>query len=342
MSTLAKPSAPHREREGMLLACPPVFSYHVSIRRELEALGFDVTWWNDRASDSSFYKVGLRLLPDAVAEHSTSIFMRQLDSLDAASITRVLIVKGEGMSTRFLESLRRRLPHAQLSLYFWDSIDNAPRARTIAPMFDHVSTFDPVDAKRLDWKHRPLFARQESIAPAPAGEPARFDWCFIGTLHSDRHRIVERLRRSDPALRSYFFGFAPSRTLMAARHLADWSLWKAPRDTLSTRMMPAAEVAAISRASRAMLDVEHPRQRGLTMRTIETLLSHRKLITTNRHILDSDLFHPSRVHVISRERPEVPRTFLDTPFEPIDERVRSRYTLRSWIVELIGAPKAHA
>ena len=110
MSTLAKPSAPNCAREGVLLACPPVFSYHLSIRRELEALGFDVTWWNDRASDSSFYKVGLRLLPDAVAERSTPIFMRQLDSLDPSSITRVLIVKGEGMSTRFLESLRRRLP----------------------------------------------------------------------------------------------------------------------------------------------------------------------------------------------------------------------------------------
>ncbi len=85
-----------------------------------------------------------------------------------------------------------------------------------------------------------------------------------------------------------------------------------------------------------MLDVEHPRQRGLTMRTIETLLSGRKLITTNRHIVDSDLFDPSRVHVISREHPQVPQAFFEMPFAPVPEAVRSRYTLRRWIVDLIG------
>ncbi len=312
-----------------------MFSYHLSIQAEIRALGYDVTWWNDRGSESSAYKVALRLFPDAVAARSAPIFVDQLKRLDASAVTRVLIVKGEGMSAEFIHALRRCVPQAHMSLYFWDSADNAPRARTIAPLFDSVATFDPVDARRLGWSYRPLFARPESIATATEADAFDYDWCFIGTLHSDRYRVIERLRRSDPSRRSYFFGFAPSRTLMAVRHLADWRLLKASRQ-VSTQMMPAAEVTAICRASRAMLDVEHPRQRGLTMRTIETLLSGRKLITTNRHIVDSDLFDPSRVHVISRDHPQVPQEFYEAPFSPVPEVVRSRYTLRRWIVDLIG------
>jgi hypothetical protein len=321
----------------VLLVCPPVFSYHVSIKAELEAMGYDVTWWNDRSSNSSLHKIGLRLRPDFFAKRSTPVFSRRLNQLDSASITRVLVVKGEGMSAEFMETLRARLPAACLTLYFWDSVENAPRAHVIAPMFDRVATFDPVDAKKYGWLYRPLFARAEAAAAtAPDGRSA-FDWCFVGTLHSDRYRVVERLQRAHPGLRSFFYGFAPGRIVWSARYLTDWRLWRAPRGSVSTRMMSASEVAAIFRTSRAILDVEHPRQRGLTMRTIETLLSGRKLITTNRHVLESDLFDASRVQVISRVRPQVPTPFFELAFKPIDDGVRARYTLRRWLVDLIGA-----
>jgi hypothetical protein len=331
----SSPPGPHR-RGRVLLVCAPLFSYHQSIQAELEALGFDVTWWNDRVSDSSLHKLGLRLLPELVAGRSTAAFQQRLEQLDCRSVVRVLVVKGEGMSDDFIVSLKSRLPGIPLSLYFWDSVRNARRARRIAPLFDRVATFDPVDAIELGWLHRPLFARTVRTGSAPSDDSAQYDWSFIGTLHSDRYKVVDRLRRSEPGLRSYFFGFAPSRLVMAARYLADWRLWKAPRGSVSTKTMPASDVAAISHASRSVLDIEHPRQRGLTMRTIETLLSQRKLITTNRQVLASDLFHPSRVHVISRERPEIPRWFLDLPFEPIDEHLRAKYTLRRWILDLIG------
>jgi len=195
-----------------------------------------------------------------------------------------------------------------------------------------------VDAERLGWRLRPLFAREESLTDAGPPESCLYDWSFIGTLHSDRYRVVEKLRRSDPSRRTYVFGFAPSRLLMAVRLLSDWSLWRVSRRTISTRALSAAEVAQVCRSSRATLDIEHPRQRGLTMRTIETLLSGRKLITSNRHILESDLYHPSRVHVISREAPFVPASFFETTFEPLLPAVRAAYSLRRWITDLVGDP----
>ena len=81
--------------------------------------------------------------------------------------------------------------------------------------------------------------------------------------------------------------------------------------------------------------VEHPRQRGLTMRTIETLMAGKKLVTTNEHILACNLYHPSRVHVISRFNPEIPTHFLEQSYLAISDALRSYYSCEGWVSELL-------
>jgi hypothetical protein len=74
------------------------------------------------------------------------------------------------------------------------------------------------------------------------------------------------------------------------------------------------------------------------MRTVETLMSGRKLITTNAHVKESELYHPTRVHIISRADPRIPQAFFESTFEPIPEDVRQRYSLTRWVLDLVGGP----
>jgi len=180
-----------------------------------------------------------------------------------------------------------------------------------------------------------LFWRNISVGKGvPAA--ALFDWCFIGTIHSDRHRVIHRLRQSGgPQVRNFVFVYFQSPLILLMRRLIDWTLWLAPTGTLSTKSMPAAVVAQKVASSSAVLDVEHPRQRGFTMRTIETLLAGKKLVTTNKHILTSNLYHPSRVHVISRTQPEIPAGFLEQPFLNIRDPLRRYYSCEGWASELL-------
>ena len=213
----------------------------------------------------------------------------------------------------------------------------------IIDCFDSAASFDPVDAAQFGWKHRPLF----SSVGAPSQPPSagnEFDWCFIGTLHSDRHRVIHRLRqRGGPGAKPFVFGYCPSQAMLWARHLADWTLWRAPPGTLSTVAISSAAVQGIVARSRVVLDIEHPHQRGLTMRTIETLLAGHKLVTTNQHIADCDLYHASRVHIISRQTPRIPVSFLHQTFEPLPARLRVRYSCTGWAQELLEqAQTAHA
>lgn len=318
----------------VLLVCPLTFSYHVAITEVLEAMGHRVTWWNDKASTSTIYKLALRLAPGITRQLTESHYLKLIDGLRTAP-RHILIIKGEGLTKNVVRKLRERFPDASIGLYLWDGVENVKGVERIAPLFHAVSTFDPVDAQRFGWRYRPLFARKVALAAGPSGDKD-YDWSFVGTVHSDRHKVIHRLRSHyGKQMRCFVFAYFQSPLVLALRKIGDHTLWYAPRGTLSTTPMAAKDVAQIVARSRAVLDVEHPRQRGFTMRTIETLLAGRKLVTTNRHLLTSDLYDASRVCIIDREAPLIPRDFLDASATAVAAELHERYSCAGWARELL-------
>ena len=323
------------QRGHVLLVSPLTFSYHLSISETLRSMGYAVTWWDERASSATWYKLALRLFPSMTVRWSERSFLERLHQLDPTSITHVLVIKGEGLSRRVALQMRETLASASMGLYLWDGVENVKGVSNILSAFDSVATFDPVDAKTFGWTYRPLFGRNISVVKDITA-PVQFDWCFVGTVHSDRHRVIHRLRRRyGRQAKSFVFCYFQSPLMLFMRRLSDWTLWLAPKGTLSTKSMSAAEVAQKVECSKAVLDVEHPRQRGFTMRTIETLLAEKKLVTTNKYILTSNLYHPSRAYVINRDEPEIPVEFLDQSYLTVSESLRNYYSCEGWASELL-------
>lgn len=76
-------------------------------------------------------------------------------------------------------------------------------------------------------------------------------------------------------------------------------------------------------------------QRGLTMRTFETMGSHKKLITTNAQVRDYDFFNEDNVCVVDRAAPQIPSAFLKSPFVPISPELYRRYSIEAWVDEVL-------
>lgn len=324
-----------KNQPDTLVICAPFFSYHRSIIEELESRGRCVAWWSDRISENSIYKILLRIFPKTVAMLSRSSFESKASILVKKYIQTVLVVKGEGLSSATINSLRNSMPDARFHLYLWDGLENVRGATDIAPLFDTVSSFDPEDAKKLGWYYRPLFASNTEMTPKVAKDRWEHDWMFIGSLHSDRYKILKRLVSSNAKLRSFVYCFIPGKLAWFLRHLTDWSIWHPGAIKISTVSLTPKMVMQIADEARAAVDIEHPRQRGLTMRTIETLMAHRKLITTNSRIRDTDLFDESRVCIINRNDPIIPEKFLDIPFLPLASSIRERYSISGWMNDIL-------
>ena len=84
-----------------------------------------------------------------------------------------------------------------------------------------------------------------------------------------------------------------------------------------------------------MIDINRPNQLGLTMRTVEAVGAQRKLITTNRDIVNYDLYSTRGVLVVDRDDPVIDEEFLDSEAVPFDEQVRQRYSIGSWIEAIL-------
>jgi hypothetical protein len=324
-----------KNQPDTLVICAPFFSYHQIIIGELESRGHSVVWWSDRISENSLYKILLRISPKTVARFSRGSFENKAGILVKKYIKNVLVVKGEGLSTATVKFLRNSMPDARFHLYLWDGLENVRGALDMAPLFDTVSSFDPDDAKRFGWHYRPLFASNTEKSPKVAMGRWKHDWIFIGSLHSDRYKILRRLVFNSANLRSFVYCFIPGKLAWLLRHITDWSLWQPGTIKISTLSLTSKMVGQIVDEARAVVDIEHPRQRGLTMRTIETLMAHRKLITTNSRIRDTDLFDESRVCIINRNNPVIPEQFLDTPFLPFSSSIRERYSIRGWMNDIL-------
>ena len=98
--------------------------------------------------------------------------------------------------------------------------------------------------------------------------------------------------------------------------------------------MSINDVASIMRRSKCVLDIQHPDQTGLTMRTIETVGSKKKIITTNKDIINYDFYDPSNILIIDRNNPQINREFIRGPFHGISESIRYKYTLAGWLEEI--------
>lgn len=324
------------KKNHVLFICPTFFSYEKDIVKEIESQGFDVTWWSDRISHSLFYKVLLRLMPSLGTKISEKKFLKKISEFSVDGVSHIFVVKGEGLSDKVMQALRNKFPNASAGLYLWDGVKNNKNVANIAPLFDSVATFDKNDTEKFSWHYRPLFSR---IAAENHEKINSFlyDWCFIGTIHSDRYKIISILRdKYAGQYKPFVFCYFQSQLVLIFRKIFDKNLKGFLEEDGNLKPISKEEIVNYVNNSRAVLDIEHPNQNGLTIRTIETLLSNKKLLTTNANILDSDLYDASRVCVIDRNNPQIDEAFMASTFKDFDDSVKNYYGLKMWVSELLG------
>ena len=109
---------------------------------------------------------------------------------------------------------------------------------------------------------------------------------------------------------------------------------KCDDDIIVTKQVPYKEYIQISLDSTAILDINHPSQSGLTMRTIESLGLSRKVLTTNRDILTYSMIDSTQVSILDRQQPVVNVEFINGFCSYSTDK--AYFTIGAFIDELIA------
>lgn len=319
----------------ILFIGPETFNYEKEIVSELKHLGAQVVYRSDKPGTSFILKVLLRLFPRILWRYSDKIFKQWLAASGPANCDIVWIIKGEGLSPKFIGILRQKYVNAHFVYYLWDSINNVRDAATKFSKFDRVYSFDPQDCQRYKaLTYRPLFFLERYRSSMSRGGNGCF---FIGTLNGDRPTVIKRLLRILPeGIEFNYWLFIRNRVELIIRRVFDFSLRALDRSRLLDVPMPSSVVGENFQRSAAIVDIEHPNQVGLTMRTFEVLASGKKLITTNKNIISHDFYDPSRICVIDRDNPNIDPAFFDSTMEPLSASFYDKYSLNGWVSDILG------
>jgi len=316
------------------------FDYESEIRHKLLSLGAIVDWYDQRPSNSFIAKVLIRLNNKFLARIIRSYYLGLIEATKVKKYDYILFISPEVISKHLLLSLMETQKGAKSIVYMWDSFKNKSSAiQELIPCFDYRFSFDKIDCQASSFliKYRPLFFLN-AYSEISSHKEKRFDLLFIGTVHSDRYKLLKRLadlcEQND--LRYYFYMYFPSKYLYYFRRIFDFAFWNSSIQEFSFIPLKKSQIIDHIEHSKVVIDIQHPEQIGLTMRTIEMLGARTKLMTTNADIINYDFYNALNINVINRDNVELDVSFIQSEMVRIEEDIYRKYSIDGWIEDIFS------
>jgi len=312
---------------------PKFFGYENEIRVDLERQGAIVDWLPDRPFDSPALKALTKLSPSWTLPFTDFYYQNLLSSFNSKSYSKIFVINGQTLSYKFLSKLRSSYPAAEVMLYMWDSIKNRPNIIKNLSLFDKAFSFDTEGTKEYGLHHRPLFF-SPGFKPSASSSP-NYHLSFIGTAHSDRYEVISKVGNNLPeAINTFLYLYLQAPWVFYAYKLTKPNFHGAKKTDFNFQPLNKDMVQSVFSKSFAILDVEHPHQTGLTIRSLEAFGAHKKLVTTNQAIENYDFYSPNNICIIDRKKPEIPKSFFDEKFTTPSPSIYEKYSLRGWLNEI--------
>ena len=326
------------ENKNILFFTASFLGFQNDIKEALERMGARVKWYDERLSTGTLTKVMIRINRNFLSARIEKYYNTIIEKTKDEKFDYIFFVNIEAASATIVERMKLLHPESKFILYEWDSIQNNKNALSVLNKFDCIWSFDKIDCHKFSMNFLPLFYNKE-YAQIGMNNNKPYDVLFIGTVHSGRYSLVKKIISQIEASTSKCFTwfYFPSKLLFYKTWILD-SEFRKLSDSKDFKYKSLSKNELIDKVSKskAIIDAQHSKQTGLTMRTIETLGARRKLITTNASVIEYDFYRPNNILVVDRLNPIVPREFLDSPYEELPKYIYEKYSIDNWIKTLFS------
>lgn len=326
------------QNKNILFLCPSFFNYEKKLTLAMENLGANVDFYDERPSNTFFSKSFLRINRNLVKRQIKKYYDEILSKIEGKKYDFILISQAEATPLYFIEQIKNKQATARMVLLLWDSIANKINTVEKIPFFDEVFSFDKKDCDSYALTFRPLFFDYGYEKIATEKVEMKFDLFFVGTVHSDRYSLLKKVKEQfeNNSLNVFYYLYFPSKIIYYFKKLTTRELTGSKIDEFSFVGLPSENLVATLKSSKTVIDIQHPLQTGLTMRTIEMLGANRKMITTNKDVMNYDFYNSANICVINRENPIIPIEFMESSYIPVKDEIKQRYSINYFILELLN------
>ena len=312
------------------------YDYEESIKQELIKLNFEVDYFSEVPPNTIKYRFysrrnNLEKLDQIRNEHAVEVAKKCREDYDF-----VFIIKAEYLSVGALEIIKKKNSQAKFVLYLWDSLARFPVIKSKFSFFDKIYSFDRLDClAEKDLVFNPLFFREE-YANSGEQHEEKYGIYHLGWCHTNRLALIKKVTdfcdNNDITHKMVLF---TGKFSYVFQSMFGGEL-KGNRKFLIFDSISATQNRDYVAESKSTLDIAHAMQSGLTMRTIELLGMQRKIVTTNKDIINYDFYHPDNVLVIDRDEPILNKAFFESDFHPISQDIVNQYSIENWLERMMN------
>lgn len=322
------------KNKNILFFSVQTFNLEKEITRKLEQLGANVDYYDERPSNNNFTKGIIRLKRSLLQVKINKYYSKILLEISDEKYDFLFVNKGEVVPEFFLIEFQKAQPNCQCIFYTWDSFSNNKNALTILKYFNKKFSFDSNDAVNYGLEFRPLFYLDfyKNIDSSLKSEISN-DLLFLGTAHSDRYRISNNIVNwcDQNKLKSFCYYYMQGRLVYFYKKMFDKTFKEFNYKKLSFESLVAKDLFQLYQKSKVILDINHPGQKGLTMRTFETIGAKRKMITTNNEVQKYTFYNPNNILIVDRENIELNKEFFESDYIDVDTELYERMSLEGWL-----------
>ena len=325
----------------VLFIAPSFFGYEHDIIEQFIALGADVDYFDERPFTSSIAKILNRLNFKTFIKSDLEKYFTQIyNSAAEKKYDYLFVISPETLEKNCIDKIQSTNENMISILYMWDSFRNKSNAKKIVSSFDRVFSFDPTDhISGVDINFLALFYNNNFKSIERDNViTTHYAVSFIGTVHSDRVKLAKSIIKQfqDRGFNTFSFFYCPSKLLFILKKLFTREFDFISYSEVSFSSMSKLEIKDVFLNSSAVIDIQHPDQTGLTMRSVEMLGLNKKLITTNVDIKSYDFFNSNNIVVIDRNIPIIPESFTSANYVVPPENLVAKYSLQSWVKKIFN------
>lgn len=315
----------------LLFISPDFFEYTTSIQKYIEKQNVMVTYLN---TQPIFIGRFLHRLPKSIKQNCFDLYFRHaFKILSRESFDYVYIINGAKISRDVLSSFREKQKAAKFLLHCWDSIDNNVNALEITELFDDSTSFDYRDCRNYGFRLKENFylpqfenlRNSENIVP-------KYTLMYIGSYTKERYYLLEQLADlcKQEGEEVYFHLYIGRIGYIIESLKQRKSLRK---DLCRFNKINLKKMLNFMNKSKCVLDIVGENQVGQTMRVFECLAANRKLLTTNKHLIETPYYNPQEMKILNVNE-------LNLIFEWLKDNSRchindiKKFSIESWVSDI--------
>ncbi|HEY6142139.1 MAG TPA: hypothetical protein VIV55_01745 [Flavobacterium sp.] len=322
------------KNKNILFFSVQTFNLEKEIVKKLTELGANVDYYDERPLNNNLTKGIIRLKRSLVQNIINKYYNKILLETSNKHYDFLFVNKGEVVPEFFLKSFKKVHTESQCIFYTWDSFSNNKHALSILKYFDRKFSFDSDDAQNYGLDFRPLFYLDfYKDIDQISNVKIKNDLLFLGTAHSDRYKISNSIANwcDTNALKAYCYYYMQGRLVYYFKRIFDKTFKEFDYKKLSFVSLESSDLFDLYQKSKVILDINHPWQKGLTMRTFEAIGAKRKMITTNAEIRQYSFYNPNNILIIDRDNIKINRSFFESNYEEVDKVLYEKMSLKGWI-----------